>query len=249
VTRTQHQIEEVRTGEACIEVRDDTDRPFAGIPVWVEQESHAFVFGCVAPDLAALSETDRQRCQDRLGEVFNLIMPTRQLADSSKTRFDVPDAVHMSPLRLEMDRLSSAGRPVDVWVRGRAVGLGRQADDRVAAERLAALYSLCFAHPAVRAIYWERFWDGEPDTDDAGLLRLDFSPKPAFRYLQKLIATVWHSRASGQTDSDGRFTFRGFFGDYRVGVQVGAGTTTIQFSHRSNATASRYAFQVPAAWV
>ena len=34
-----------------------------------------------------------------------------------------------------------------------------------------------------------------------GLLRLDRAPMMAFRYLDKLIGTVWHSRASGETDA------------------------------------------------
>jgi hypothetical protein len=36
-----------------------------------------------------------------------------------------------------------------------------------------------------------------------------------------LIGVVWHSRASGTTDADGGFRFRGFFGDYRVVAGVG----------------------------
>ena len=242
MTRTHQEIEANRTGEACIEVRDSAGRPRAGIPVWVEQEGHAFEFGCVAPDLAALSDTDRQRCHDRLGEVFNRIVPTGQPIDSSISRLDVPDAVHLSRLRTEIDQLSSTGLPVEVWVHGRSIGLGPQIDERAAADRVAALYSHCFAHPAVRAIHWDRFWDGEPGADGTGLLRPDFSPKPAFRYLYKLIGTVWHSRASGVTDLDGRFMFRGFFGDYRVGIRDGPITSTAQFSHRQGAGTSLFTF-------
>ena len=37
----------------------------------------------------------------------------------------------------------------------------------------------------------------------------------------KVIGTIWHTRASGQTDAEGRFSFRGFFGDYSVAARVG----------------------------
>lgn len=104
-----------------------------------------------------------------------------------------------------------------------------------AADRVAALYTLCFAHAAVRAIIWSGFRDGEPGVDGGGLLRTDFSPKPSFRYLQKLIASAWHSRAGGATDAEGRFHFRGFFGDYRVGVRCGEVTMTQQILHRRGA--------------
>jgi len=97
--------------------------------------------------------------------------------------------------------------------------------EAVPGDRAAALYALCFAHPAVRAILWDGFWEGE-GAAGSGLLRLDFSPRPAHRYLHKLINIVWHTRARGQTNRDGRFRFRGFFGDYRVAAQAGETATT-----------------------
>jgi hypothetical protein len=225
VTRTQRQIEEHRQGPACIDVRDAADRPCPGVAVWVEQETHAFTFGCVAPDAAPAS--DPSRCAARLHEVFNRLVPADAPADPDVTRVDAPDGVHVGRFRVELDRLASAGRPLDVYVRGRAVGLADDASGRAAAERVVALYSVCFAHPAVRAIHWVGFWDGEAGVAGGGLLRLDFAPKPAFRYLQKLIDVVWHTRAAGETDRDGRFQFRGFFGDYRVAVHAGAAATRV----------------------
>ncbi|HEY8503817.1 MAG TPA: hypothetical protein VIL46_04500 [Gemmataceae bacterium] len=239
MTRTQRAIEEHRRGEACVEVRDRAGRPRAGVPVWAEQEAHAFAFGCAAPDLGALAEPDRRRCAERLGELFNRIIPAGEPPDPGVLRFDVPDAVHLGRLRAELDRLAPAGVPLHVYVRGRCVGSaeplcesssrgegeatykGGGEDERAAAERLAALYSLCFAHPAVGGIFWVGFWDGEEGAGGGGLLRRDFAPKPAFRYLQKLIGTVWHTRASGATDAAGRFRFRGFRGDYRVAARAG----------------------------
>jgi len=63
------------------------------------------------------------------------------------------------------------------------------------------------------------------------LLRRDFSAKPAFRVLHKLIGTCWHTRAAGVSDPDGYFRFRGFWGRYRVGVVAG-GTIISSFDHR-----------------
>jgi len=236
VTRTQRQIEEHRTGEACIEVRDAAARPCVGVSVSVEQETHEFEFGCVPPNLDAASETDRQRCHDRLGEVFNRIVPAGTLTPGA-TRLDVPNAVHLGRHGQELDRLAAGGERLEVWVRGECVGLGPDADDRAAAERAAALYTLCFAHPEVRAIVWDGFWDGEVGSQGTGLLRRDFSPKPAFRYLLKLIETVWHSRSNSVTDADGRFRFRGFFGDYRVVARAGPVATTALFSFRDGVEA------------
>jgi hypothetical protein len=241
VTRTQRQIEEHRQSEACVQVCDPAGRPCAGVAVWVEQETHAFVFGCVVPALPALPGPDRQRYDARLHELFNRLVPARQPPDPGALRVDVPDAAHLGRLRWELDRLSSAGRPLDVHVRGRCVGLrpeGAGSSDRAAAERVAELYTLCFAHPGVRGVVWEGFWDGEDGVAGGGLLRHDLAPRPAFRFLHKLIGTVWHTRASGETGPDGRFRFRGFFGDYQVAARAGQAATTALLSCRCGASAS-----------
>lgn len=226
MTRTQRRIEEHRKGDAVVEVRDDAGRPCARLPVWVEQESHAFLFGCAAPDLNGLPEADRCRCLARLGEVFN----RREPPDPKSVHFDVPDRVHLGLLRLQLDRLAADGAPLDLHIGGQSVGMADR-DEREAARRVTELYTLCFAHPAVRGIFWQGFWDGEKGAQ-GGLLRRDFSPTAAFRLLQKLIDVVWHTRADGLTDADGHFRFRGFYGDYRVGTRVGEETKVSTFSLR-----------------
>jgi hypothetical protein len=236
VTRTQRRIEEFRQGEMCIEVRDSAGCPCAGVPVWVEQETHSFVFGCVAPDLEAMLESDRQRCKTRLNEVFNRLTPAGQSPDPGAISVMVPDGVELGSFQGHLDELAAGGLPLDVYVRGCNVGLGPTTKgdrERAVAERVAAFYTLCFAHPAVWGLFWVAFWDGEAGANGGGLVRLDFAPKPAFRYLHKLIGTVWHSRANGETDAAGRFRFRGFFGDYRVAARVGeAATTVAAVAHR-----------------
>jgi hypothetical protein len=220
VTRTQRLIEQHRQGTAVVEVRDRDGRPRAGVAVWAEQEAHAFPFACAAPEWGALPEADRGRCAERMHEVFNRVIPAGGAAEPGAIRVDVPDGVDVGRFRVELDRLAPAGAPLEVRVRGRAVGVGADGG-RAAADRGAALYTLCFAHPAVGAIVWDGLWDGEARAAGGGLLRLDGAPKTAFRYLHKLIGTVWHSRASGATDARGQFRFRGFFGDYRAAARVG----------------------------
>src|SRR5207249_1130586 len=119
-----------------------------------------------------------------------------------------------------LDRLAATGRALEVHVEGAS------GDEREAARYVADLYTLCFAEPRVRGIVWHGFWDGEPGVR-GGLLRQDFSPRPAYRYLEKLLHVVWHTRAEGLTDDAGHFRFRGFFGAYRVAVRVGEGGATV----------------------
>ena len=225
MTRTQKQIEALRQGEACIEVRDAAGRPRRGVPVWVEQETHEFPFGCVLPYISdTISEFDRLRCRERMADVFNRLLPAGQVAERGTTSIEIPEKVRLPELGFELDQLAAMGRQVEILLRGRSVGLragSTDAEEAGAAERIAELYTFCFAHPAANAIVWDGIWDGEASAQGGGLLRADLSPKRAFRYLHKLIGTIWHSRAAGQTDADGCYRFRGFFGDYRAAARVG----------------------------
>jgi hypothetical protein len=154
------------------------------------------------------------RYRARWEEVFN-----RQEPVEGGQRVEVGGPVRLGALRLELDRLAAAGLPLDVHVGGGTIGM-THLDEQESARRVAELYTLCFAHPSVRGIFWQGFRDGDRDAEGGGLLRRDLSPKPAHRVLQKLIGVNWHTRADGVTDSEGSFSFRGYRGTYRVAVRV-----------------------------
>lgn len=79
-------------------------------------------------------------------------------------------------------------------------------------------YRVCFAQPNVAGITWWDLCDAQSWLKGGGLLRADLSPKPAYAALHRLIQNEWHTTTSGTTDAQGRFTFRGYFGDYTVKV-------------------------------
>lgn len=89
------------------------------------------------------------------------------------------------------------------------------------AREVVRFYTMLFSHPAVEAITWWDFsdraaWQGAP----AGFLRFDMSPKPAYDELKKLIKGKWWTRTELTTDSGGKASFRGFAGDYKIGVTM-----------------------------
>lgn len=111
------------------------------------------------------------------------------------------------------------GPPVTNWPTTPA-GEARQA------EYVAALYTLLFSHPAVRAITWwdlsdEGAWLGAP----AGLLRRDMTPKPAYERLWRLIRQAWWTKETGQTGRTGDYQIRAFLGAYKITVAVPGGRT------------------------
>ena len=177
-----------------------------------------------------------------MADVFNRLLASGQNAVPGTTAVEISGSVRLRELGIEMDRLAANRQVVEILLRGRSVGLyagATDAEEAAAAERVAELYTFCFAHPAVNSIVWDGIWDGEASAQCGGLLRADLAPKRAFRYLQKLIGIIWHSRAAGQTDPDGRFRFRGFFGTYRVAARVGESPAMVaqfKFTYPSAAT-------------
>ena len=80
-------------------------------------------------------------------------------------------------------------------------------------------YRLLFSCPAVEAITWWDFVDGDWQGAPAGLLRADLTPKPAYDTLHGLIkGDWWTGPLKLRTDAHGHATFRGFLGDYRVDI-------------------------------
>lgn len=87
-------------------------------------------------------------------------------------------------------------------------------DESAQADYAAKFYTVCFAHPAVAAISWWDLSDAGSWQEGGGLLRKDMSPKPAYAALRKLIREEWTTKSEGKTDKDGKFSFRGFCGQY-----------------------------------
>ena len=104
-------------------------------------------------------------------------------------------------------------------------------DEELQAKIIENLYSIWFSHPAMEAaIYWNLV-DGyaafAPQGDMTvgenyyygGLVRFDFTPKPAYYMMQELFQHRWHTEGSVSTDLSGKVSFRGFKGDYEVTLE------------------------------
>ena len=98
---------------------------------------------------------------------------------------------------------------------------GRQAQAKLARN----FYRLWFSHPSVEAVTWWNLPDGAAvageDKWNGGLLDPDFSPKPAYQVLDKLLNEEWKTRLTAKTDRQGSLAFRGFYGEYLVRATVG----------------------------
>ena len=83
-------------------------------------------------------------------------------------------------------------------------------------------YRLSFGHPNVKSINWwglsDRYiWQERPQ---AGLIDEKYDPKPVYDSLQKLIKQEWMTNLTGNIKSDGSFSFRGFYGKYKITLKL-----------------------------
>lgn len=95
--------------------------------------------------------------------------------------------------------------------------------EKIQAEYLEKLYTVLFSHPSVESVIW---WGGIADEGGApsGLLRREFSPKPAYDKLYNLIKKKWWTEeVRGKTNDKGEFKFRGFYGTYRIMITYSKG--------------------------
>ena len=104
-------------------------------------------------------------------------------------------------------------------------------DEELQAKILENLYTVWFSHPAMEAVIYWNVVDGyaafAPQGDMTsgenyyygGLMRFDFSKKPAFDRMQELFEHRWHTDAVAETDESGVARFRGFYGEYDVEIE------------------------------
>ena len=102
------------------------------------------------------------------------------------------------------------------------------------AELTRDMYRLWFSWPSICRITWWNVVDdcgakGEPLK--SGLFTRKMEPKPAYHTLEALINGEWKTHLTAKPDAEGRVTFRGFKGRYRLSYADAAGAVrTAEFT-------------------
>ena len=108
-------------------------------------------------------------------------------------------------------------------------------------------YTLAFSHPSVDAIIWWSLSDMNDWRGSAGgLLDAQGEPKPVYDALAKLIKEEWWTIVEAEADAEGRVSFRGFYGDYRLTVPYDDGERAAEFSLRQGGAAEQRLTVAPA---
>ena len=140
-----------------------------------------------------------------------------------------------------MDLYARFGKPLQITEVTVPAYSNDAEDEEIQAKLIEYLYSIWFSHPNVEQIvYWNvvdgyaHLWDPDPVKIAAsqgdmtigenyyygGLLRFDMSPKPAYDTIKNLIHKKWHTEEELVTVENGEVSFRGFFGEYEVEIEV-----------------------------
>ena len=140
-----------------------------------------------------------------------------------------------------MDLYARFGKPMQITEVTVPAYSNDAEDEAIQAELIKYLYSIWFSHPNVEQIvYWNvvdgyaHLWDTDPIKIAAsqgnmaigenyyygGLLRFDMTPKPAYYTIKNLIQKEWHTEAMIVSGIDGEASFRGFYGEYAVEIEV-----------------------------
>jgi peptidoglycan/xylan/chitin deacetylase (PgdA/CDA1 family)/GH35 family endo-1,4-beta-xylanase len=97
----------------------------------------------------------------------------------------------------------------DVWTR----------DEELQADFTRDFLILAYSHPSVVGVQHWGFWETCHWRPSAAMYRADWSEKPNARVYKDLVLHQWRTNLTGTTDAVGRYSARGFQGDYVVTVE------------------------------
>ena len=144
-----------------------------------------------------------------------------------------------------MDLYAQLGKPLQITEVTVPAYSWERDDEEIQAQLIENLYTVWFSHPNVEQIIYWNLVDGyayvsssDPTQIAAsqgnmaigenyyhgGLIRFDFTPKPAYYRVKELIQKRWHTACELVTDEKGCAEFRGFYGDYEVEIETDDGT-------------------------
>ena len=170
---------------------------------------------------------------DAIGMQYHMFFPAEDEYTATRPYYD-PGRVFAL-----MDLYARLGKPLQISEVTIPAYSNTAEDEEIQAELIENLYKIWFSHPAAeQIIYWNlvdgyaHLWDPDPAKIKAslgdmtlgenyfygGLIRFDMTPKPAYYAIKNLIQKEWHTEAEISADSDGRASFKGFFGKYDVEI-------------------------------
>ncbi|NVK54361.1 MAG: endo-1,4-beta-xylanase [Alteromonadaceae bacterium] len=105
----------------------------------------------------------------------------------------------------------------------------RTNDEQLQADYTRDFMTLFFSHPATVGIQLWGFWAQQHWYPEAAMYDEDWREKPNAVVWKDLIFNQWHSEFNGQTDANGQFSERGFYGEYTASFTHEGSEHTLNF--------------------
>ena len=91
-------------------------------------------------------------------------------------------------------------------------------DEQLQADYTRDVMTLIFSSPKFNDFLLWGFWENSHWRPDAAMYRADWSSKPNALVFNDLVSREWWTSETGTSDATGKYTVRGFKGDYKVTV-------------------------------
>lgn len=105
-------------------------------------------------------------------------------------------------------------------------------DEEAQADFSEMFYTLAFGHPAMKSIHWWGLSDRWIWLKGGGLLDKNLDPKPVYHRLKGLIKEKWMTKnLTLQTNKNGLISFKGFYGEYEVLIELPSGEKILRKIH------------------
>lgn len=112
-------------------------------------------------------------------------------------------------------------------------------NDQVQADYTRDFLTAWFAHPATESFIMWGFWGGAHWFGERGAMFCkDWSPKPNLAAYTDLVFKEWWTKTDGATLSNGKWSVRGFKGDYQLRIEADGFQPTLRTSTISDQPAS-----------
>ncbi len=198
---------------------------------------HGEFFGERSPYFAEIDRLTREGVShlDSVGFQFHCFFPKAREAELAVTRynpehiFDVLDTYERLGKKLQITEMTLSAFSYDAE------------DEEVQGELTRRLYEIFFSHPAMEAIIYWNLVDGYAagarvgdmargeNVYHGGLLRHDFTEKPAYKALKRLISTDWRTDVTLPL-REGEARTRAFCGRCKAILHVGERTLERELS-------------------
>ncbi|CAN5384824.1 endo-1,4-beta-xylanase [soil metagenome] len=108
-------------------------------------------------------------------------------------------------------------------------------DEQLKADYTRDIMTAVFSEPSFNCFTIWRFWDGKPEKRESVIFANDWTLRPSGQVYKDLVFGKWWTKVTGKTDAAGKFSTRGFLGDYRITVTGNGKTGSVSTTLRKGA--------------